>query len=254
MKIFPIPAFSDNYIWAMHDESSCVVVDPGDAEVVLAFLQQHNLTLAAILITHHHHDHTGGIQVLSEHYPDIHVFGPSNAKIKGITQALEHNDVVYINELKIEFIVSEIPGHTLDHIMYYTKGLVFCGDTLFSAGCGRMFEGSPAQMRASLKKISDLPEETMIYCTHEYTQANVQFALHVEPNNQYLQRYESWVQRQRGNGIPTIPTSLSEQLQLNPFLRLHEPDIKAFAEQYANNKLTDSVQVFAALRKAKDEF
>lgn len=238
----------------MCENDTCVVVDPGDAEPVLTFLAEHNLTLSAVLITHHHPDHTGGIKALSEAVPGLTVFGPNNPKIKGITQVLQHEDVLYLNDLQLQFSVIAAPGHTLDHIIFYSKGLLFCGDTLFSVGCGRLFEGTPQQMADTLKKIIQLPAETMIYCTHEYTQANIAFALDVEPTNEYLQQYQLWVERQRNNDKPTVPTLLQEQLKLNPFLRLNEGSVKRYAEKRVQNKLTDSVQVFAALRQAKDEF
>lgn len=258
MQITPIPAFTDNYIWALHNELDCVVVDPGDPIVVLEFLATNKLTLRAILITHHHYDHTGGIEALQQHYPDIPVFGPNNPTIKGITQVLQENDVIELPDLQCEFSVIEVPGHTLDHIMYYAKGVLFCGDTLFSCGCGRMFEGTAPQMTNSLAKIQHLPQDTQIYCTHEYTAANIAFAETVEPDNKDLTRYKQWVEQQRNKNAPTLPTSLSEQLQINPFLRLQAHSVKQFTQQYARKSgqdtSSDSVQVFATLRKAKDDF
>jgi hydroxyacylglutathione hydrolase len=258
VKITPINAFTDNYIWALHNDQHCVVVDPGDPVVVLAFLKAHNLQLSAILITHHHFDHTGGISELTKHYPHITVFGPSNPNIKGITHSLEDTDTLYLDEIKLELSVMTVPGHTLDHIMYFAPGMLFCGDTLFSCGCGRLFEGTPAQMFDSLRKISQLPRETLIYCTHEYTQANIAFAETVEPHNKALAQYKLWVEQQLSNNKPTIPTLLSEQLQFNPFLRVHDDSVQAFAHSIAGDSrqktVTDPVQVFAALRLAKDDF
>lgn len=254
MKIAPIKAFTDNYIWAMYTNEHCVVVDPGDARPVMQFLKEHQLTLSAVLITHHHPDHTGGIKALTQAFPELPVFGPNNPSIDGITQPLQEQDVVYLNELQLECFIMEAPGHTLDHIMFYTKGILFCGDTLFSVGCGRLFEGTPQQMTETLNKITRLPDDTMLYGTHEYTQANIEFALAVEPNNEYLKQYKLWVERQIYNNKPTLPTMLKEQLKLNPFLRLNEKNVKLYADEFAQNFLKDSVQVFAALRQAKDEF
>jgi hydroxyacylglutathione hydrolase len=266
VKITPIPAFSDNYIWALHNEQDCVVVDPGDPGVVLAFLAEHNLALSAILITHHHFDHTGGIIELTHHYPHITVYGPNNPKISGINRVLDDADTLYLDALQLELSVMAVPGHTLDHIMYYADGMLFCGDTLFSCGCGRLFEGTPAQMFTSLAKIAQLPhqqthqpcDDTLIYCTHEYTQANIAFAQTVEPQNTALAQYKLWVDQQRADSLPTLPASLAQQLQINPFLRVAHDDVIAFSHQanaqLENEQSADPVQVFAALRRAKDEF
>lgn len=231
-----------------------MVVDPGDAAPVIEFLNEHQLTLSAVLITHHHPDHTGGIKTLSDTFPDLSVFGPHNPKIRGITDSLKHQERCFINDLSLQFTVMAAPGHTLDHIMYYTEGLLFCGDTLFSAGCGRLFEGTPEQMTATLNSITALPADTMIYCTHEYTLANIEFALAVEPQNPSLLEYKDWVTHQRNNDKPSLPTSLQTQLHINPFLRLHQSDVKGYAETLTKSTLTQSVEVFAALRSAKDRF
>ncbi|MEN8770273.1 MAG: hydroxyacylglutathione hydrolase, partial [Glaciecola sp.] len=195
---------------------------------------------------------------LTHNYPQVRVFGPNNPKIKGITHPLTNADTFYLDDLKIELSVMTVPGHTLDHIMYYAPDMLFCGDTLFSCGCGRLFEGTPAQMFDSLRKITQLPRETLIYCTHEYTQANIAFAETVEPHNKALAQYKLWVELQRSNNKPTIPTLLSEQLQFNPFLRVHDDSVQAFAQSIAGDlgqkTVTDPVQVFAALRQAKDDF
>jgi hydroxyacylglutathione hydrolase len=258
VTITPIHAFTDNYIWALHDDQYCVVVDPGDPAVVLDFLQANNLQLSAILITHHHFDHTGGIGELANSYPDVNVYGPHNPKIQGITDPLADADTLYLDELNIALSVMTVPGHTLDHIMYYAPQMLFCGDTLFSCGCGRLFEGSPAQMSDSLHKISQLPLETKIYCTHEYTLANIAFAETVEPQNEALAQYKIWAEQQRSINQPTLPTSLSEQLQVNPFLRLQNDSVQVFARSVEPDIKTtgvnDQVSIFAALRRAKDHF
>ena len=254
ISIFPIEAFSDNYIWCIHNNEQAIVVDPGDAEPVLAFLKSENLHLAAVLITHHHHDHTGGIAKLVSANPGLPVIGPRGGHIRGITKSVSQGDTLQLPVLDLEFQVMEVPGHTLDHIAFFGHNVLFCGDTLFSAGCGRLFEGSPEQMLHSLNKLKRLPDNTLVYCTHEYTQSNVRFALEVEPENQALQAYSSWVDKKREMGMPTLPSNLAEQKQINPFLRSHELSVQTAAEAYCEKNMGDDVAVFAAVRRWKDEF
>lgn len=254
ISIFPISAFEDNYIWCLHDQDSCVVVDPGDATPVLAYCQQHQLSLVGILITHHHWDHTGGIDALLDVFPDIPVFGPNNPKITQVTHALSQGDEIVLPVLDNQFSVIEVPGHTLDHIAYYGELGLFCGDTLFSAGCGRLFEGTPEQMYQSLAKLSALPDETVVYCTHEYTMANIAFALAVEPNNQDLQNYQEWAKQQRKNNMPTLPSSIQRELAVNPFLRCHSVELVNNVSQNKANSLSSEQAVFTALRRWKDNF
>jgi len=254
IAIHPIHAFNDNYIWCMHNNEQAIVVDPGDAEPVLAFLTSHHLKLAAVLITHHHADHTGGIAKLGTTHPGLPVIGPRGGHIRGITKSVSQGDTLQLPVLDVQFQVLEVPGHTLDHIAFFGHGLVFCGDTLFSAGCGRLFEGSPEQMLHSLNKLKRLPDDTLIYCTHEYTQANVQFALAVEPDNKPLQEYADWVEAQRKNDLPTLPSTLLQQKHVNPFLRVHELSLQNAAQGYAEKTLSDDVAIFAAIRRWKDEF
>lgn len=252
--IVPINAFTDNYIWCIQNNKHAVVVDPGDAEPVLSYLKSQNLTLSAVLITHHHADHTGGIAKLALANPGLPVIGPRGGHIRGITKSVSQGDTLQLPQLNIEFQVLEVPGHTLDHIAFVGHDIVFCGDTLFSAGCGRLFEGSPEQMLHSLNKLKRLPDDTLIYCTHEYTQANVRFALEVEPSNSTLKHYAKWVDEQRKANKPTLPTSLLQQKQINPFLRTNELSIQQAAQTYTNASLQDDVAVFAAIRRWKDEF
>jgi hydroxyacylglutathione hydrolase len=254
IHILPLPAFQDNYIWALFNHQDCVVVDPGDAQVVIDFVTRFELTLTSVLITHHHPDHTGGLKTLLEFNPDLTIFGPHSPKIPLITHPVGQGDTLFLNEFGAEFAVIEAPGHTLDHILYYADDVLFCGDTLFSIGCGRIFEGSHAQMHNSLQTIMKLPANTQIYCTHEYTLANIDFALTIEPLNPQLLDYQKWAERQRSSNIPTIPTTLSQQLAMNPFLRVKFPQVVAFAQRRIGQQKLDHHEVFAQIRLAKDEF
>ncbi|WP_414827836.1 hydroxyacylglutathione hydrolase [Alteromonas sp. H39] len=254
VSVFPIPAFTDNYIWCLHNASHAVVVDPGDAQPVMAFLKQHSLSLAAILITHHHHDHTGGIARLVSANPNVPVIGPRGNHIRGITKSVSQGDTVHLPVLSLTFSVIETPGHTLDHIAFYGHGALFCGDTLFSAGCGRLFEGSPEQMLHSLNKFKRLPDDTIVYCTHEYTQANVAFAKAVEPDNAELQAYSDWADAQRNNDNPTLPTDIKTQKAINPFLRSHLSGIQESLASHWGKSPVNDVDAFAGVRRWKDEF
>ncbi|MFW8589382.1 hydroxyacylglutathione hydrolase [Glaciecola sp. 2405UD65-10] len=254
-SIYPIPAFDDNYIWCIHNSTHAIVVDPGDAKPVIDFLQQNTLQLQAVLITHHHFDHVGGITELLGKYPNIHVYGPNNPRIKGLTHYVKEHDKISFNSPEISLSVLETPGHTLDHISYFNEALVFCGDTLFSGGCGRMFEGTPDIFYPSLKKLGQLPEHTKVYCTHEYTQANLAFASHVDPNNKTLKEYANWVTNKRANKETTLPSTISKENEINPFLRCHIPYMQnamQIAGAQSNNEL--AIATFASLRKLKDEF
>lgn len=254
LMILPLPAFQDNYIWTLRADQHCVVVDPGDASVVLEYLRAESLELEAILVTHHHPDHTGGILELLEHFPEATVFAPDGRQIPGVTVSVQQGDVVYLNHLGMDFRVEMVAGHTLDHIMYVTDQLVFSGDVIFSAGCGRIFEGTPEQMLNALDKIMRLPNETLIYCTHEYTAANLEFAKVVEPNNKTLKDSATWVERQRANHFPTVPTNVAEQKKINPFVRLDSPEVMTFAEAQLGRPAKNRLEVFTAVRKAKDNF
>jgi hydroxyacylglutathione hydrolase len=254
IDVFPIKAFSDNYIWCLRNQTHCTVIDPGDAAPVLAYCQNNNLTLSAILITHHHWDHTGGIDALLATFPDIPVYGPQNKNIKQISHRLSQSDDIELPELGLTFSVLEVPGHTLDHIAYYGEVGLFCGDTLFSAGCGRLFEGTPHQMFDSLAKLTALPADTAVYCTHEYTMANIAFAEVVEPNNQALIDYKNWANKQREENTPTLPSNIQRELSVNPFLRCQSEELVTNVSQKMGTGLLTEQATFASLRNWKDNF
>jgi hydroxyacylglutathione hydrolase len=257
LTITPIPAFSDNYIWTLCDRSrgnAAVVVDPGDALPVESFLKDHNLELAAILITHHHADHTGGIAALTERRA-IPVYGPAAESIVGVTHALREGDNVELTSIcDTPLRVIEVPGHTRGHIAYVGDGIVFCGDTLFAAGCGRLFEGTPAQMHASLAKLAALPSDTRVYCTHEYTLANLRFAMAVEPDNAALQQRVFDDNETRARGKPTVPSTIGRELATNPFLRCERETVIAAAAAHCDIHVASGVDTFAAVRAWKDNF
>lgn len=255
--IHPLPAFRDNYIWALigDDGESACVVDPGDPAPVREFLDAKRLKLSDILITHHHHDHTGGLQdLIARHRP--RVFGP--AGIGDIDQILGEGGRVTV--FGVDFTVFAVPGHTLDHIAYYHDGsahgipLLFCGDTLFAAGCGRLFEGTPAQMLASLRKLMALPPQTAVHCTHEYTLANLAFAAAADPANTALRERAAAERNKRENGQPTLPSTIELELATNPFLRCGEPELAASAAGRLGRPALDETEVFTAIRQWKDEF
>jgi hydroxyacylglutathione hydrolase len=263
--ITAIPAFSDNYIWAIGstDNNHLVLVDPGDANVCIEYINTNNLTLTAILITHHHADHTGGINALLNFNASLGeklaVYGPAKENIPQCEFPLNENDIVNIKELDLTLKVIDLPGHTLGHIAYVNNienntNILFCGDTLFSGGCGRLFEGSAEQMFTSLKKLSSLADNTQVYCAHEYTLANLTFALAVEPNNQELAVYYQQVKQLRQQNRASIPSSIHREKKINPFLRAHSAEIKANAQKHAAKKLNNSIDVFAAIRQWKDTF
>lgn len=254
LKIHPIPAFTDNYIWAIYDQHHCVVVDPGDAAQVIAFLHENALSLAGILITHHHHDHTGGISQLLSAFPDIDVFGPKNHRIDGIKTRVSEGDVVSLFNQQLLLNVLDVPGHTLDHIAYFNDKWVFCGDTLFSAGCGRMFEGNPSMFWGSLQKLTLLDDNTKVFCTHEYTLANLAFALHIDGENAALRDYEKWAVATREKMLPTLPTDIKTQKRINPFLRCDDEAFVAKLKRVIAITENTAEAVFAACRSAKDQF
>lgn len=254
LTIHPIPALKDNYIWAItdSDHQQTVIVDPGEAKAVEDFLREQHLTLKAILITHHHWDHMNGVMELKNHY-HVPVIAP-NENIPGATRRVSENDVVTIPNFPLHLKVFEIPGHTLGHVAYYTPSMLFCGDTLFSSGCGRIFEGTPVQMYASLLKITALPNATQIYCAHEYTLNNLRFAETVEPGNKKIAERIKTVSAMRDNHQPSLPSTLSDEKETNPFLRCDSPEIIANVERYANQSLSNPIAVFTWLRKWKDTF
>ncbi|MDR1936666.1 MAG: hydroxyacylglutathione hydrolase [Candidatus Accumulibacter sp.] len=253
--VTPIPALKDNYIWLLRKDASAAVVDPGDAAPVIDVLQGEGLSLAAILVTHHHQDHQGGIDGLLAHAPSATVFGPAQEFITGRTHPLRGGERVRLAAPGLDLLdlqVIAVPGHTLGHLAYYGEGGLFCGDTLFAGGCGRLFEGTPRAMFASLERLAALPGDTRVYCAHEYTEANLRFALAVEPGNRALRRRADEVAAMRAKGLPTLPSTLAVEKASNPFLRCREPDVVAAAR--ARGTENDPVAVFAALREWKNSF
>ncbi len=252
--VLHVRAFTDNYIWLIPGAADRVaIVDPGDATPVLQALQQKRLTPVAILCTHHHWDHSGGINEIRAHYP-IPAYGPAGEKIAGLTHPVGEGDRVNLMELCQEYRVLDIPGHTAGHIAFYGQGRLFCGDTLFSAGCGRLFEGTAAQMHASLSKLAALPEQTEIYCGHEYTLANLKFALTVEPENQDARHYQRTAGQLREQALPTLPSTIGLERRINPFLRTDEPAVRQAAASRNGQKSDTGASIFATLRRWKDEF
>ena len=255
MYLIPVPAFTDNYLWLLHDGRRALVVDPGDAGPVLEALAQHGLTLASILVTHHHPDHTGGVAALHE-ATGAPVYGPATESIPEPFTPLKEGDTV--QALGLDFQVLDVPGHTAGHIAFYApdvdgQPLLFCGDTLFSGGCGRLFEGTPAQMLASLDKLAALPGSTRVCCTHEYTLANLRFALAAEPGNAELAAYQAHCLRLREQGLPTLPSTIAQEQLINPFLRTRQASLVA-AAQRLDASAHDDIAVFAALRQWKNQF
>lgn len=253
ITVTAIPAFSDNYIWLVSTGGDhCAVVDPGDARPVLRTLEQHGLKLAYILITHHHADHTGGLAGLKD-VSGARVFGPRDPRIGGLDETLGEGETARLPLLDLDFRVIEVPGHTSSHIAFHGHGCLFCGDTLFSVGCGRLFEGTPEQMQSSLDKLAQLPPDTRVFCAHEYTLSNCDFARAVEPGNERLARRASEVEAARAAGRITVPSSLGDELAVNPFLRSREPAVVA-AAQKRNAAARPGASTLAEIRAWKDSF
>jgi hydroxyacylglutathione hydrolase len=253
VQVVPIPAFRDNYIWCLRDETRAAVVDPGDAAPVFAYLTRENLELSAILATHHHNDHVGGIGALTQRHP-VPVYAPFDDRIDGVTNRVAEGDRVRLPQFGLELRVLEIPGHTLTHIAYYGPNMLFCGDTLFACGCGRLFEGTPRQMLTSLTKLAALPEDTLVYCGHEYTESNLRFGRTVDPANPFLESWEQQASDLRRRQQPTLPSSLARERRGNPFLRCDDPVVAAAASRETGQDLGGAVAVFAALREWKNRF
>ena len=259
MQLIPLPAFSDNYLWLWQQGQAAVVVDPGDANPVLAALARDNLTLTAILVTHHHADHVGGVAQLHQ-ATGAAVYGPAREDVPAPFTPVMSGDSLHLLAQIVKVI--DVPGHTAGHVAYFLPDaqphpVLFSGDTLFSGGCGRLFEGTPAQMLASLDTLAALPGHTRICCAHEYTLSNLRFALAVEPNNPALQAYQQQCQQLRDQGQPTLPALLSKEQEINPFLRARHPEVRRAVAQHAQLSSDDQdndVAVFAALREWKNNF
>jgi hydroxyacylglutathione hydrolase len=258
ITVTAIPAFQDNYIWWLAAGEQHFVIDPGDATPVIARMEQLDCQLNGILITHHHWDHTGGVQALKARFPQVQVWGPSNPAIAGIDHALKDGEEIALLP-DCHFRIISVPGHTLDHIAYFAtpdgdEPILFCGDTLFSSGCGRLFEGTPAQMAESLARLAGLPDNTLVYCTHEYTRANLRFAAAVEPSNEAIQARSAAVERLRAAGMPSLPSPLSLEKAVNPFLRCNQPAVREQVQIQCGVSISTDVDVFTALRAWKDRF
>lgn len=253
MQILPLPAFGDNYIWLIREGNKAAVVDPGDAAPVLNYLRAEGLTLTAILITHHHGDHVGGIREILATHP-APVFGLSGEPVAEMDHPLEDGAEFDVPGLPLRLTLLAVPGHTRRHGAYYGAKLLFCGDTLFGCGCGRLFEGSPPQMHTSLSRLAALPGDTQVYCAHEYTEANIRFALAVEPGNRALQARAVETRKLRAEGLATVPFPMSLELATNPFLRSDSPEVIASASARAGKSLENEVDVFTEVRQWKNEF
>lgn len=265
INIKPIAAFSDNYIWMLQKNNSnqVVLVDPGDEKKITSFLEKQSLQLVAILITHQHYDHTGGVAKLVDQFPQVKVICPHAIVSEPplpidlpiaefITHPVQHGDSVEIIELGLHFKVLAIPGHTLDHVAYFGDGRLFCGDTIFGCGCGRLFSGTAQQMSASMRLLSTLPAATKVYCAHEYTLDNIGFAKWVEPENKHILLRDKEDLAKQEKGLPTLPSTLALELKTNPFMRFNILQVKQAAEKYAGKELKNDAEVFAAIRQWKD--
>ena len=260
MRIIPLKAFTDNYIWVIYspNEDRVAVVDPGDSGPVIEFLEKNHLKLDSILVTHYHNDHIGGVQKLKSRY-NCHVYASAHDNLTFTDSALDEGDTIQLFDGSYTFSTLHLPGHTMGHIGYYAKesdgqSLIFCGDTLFRAGCGRMFEGTPEVFYQSLQKLAELPPNTLVYCTHEYTLANIAFAMTLEPNNQELIELEERCQQLRQQDVETLPSTIDSELKTNPFLRCTEPSVIRSAEQAKKQSLSDPIETFATIRTLKDNF
>ncbi len=253
VTLWPIPVFDDNYVWVLEKEgvASVAIIDPGDGVATLAALERRVLEPCAVLLTHHHADHVGGVDEIIDRY-EVEVYGPAREAIQAVNRPVSDLDVVRIAKIGIELTAIDVPGHTAGHVAYLGPGLVLPGDTLFTGGCGRVFEGTPSQMFNSLQRLAELPPDTGVYCAHEYTLANLRFACQVEPGNEDLQRRLASAEARRAEDQPTVPSTIGEELRTNPFLRCDVPEVRAAAEAHAGTQLGSEAEVFAAVRAWKD--
>ncbi|MBK1693221.1 hydroxyacylglutathione hydrolase [Chromatium weissei] len=253
LQVRPLLAFTDNYIWLLTDGSgNAAVIDPGDAKPVFTALAAERLNLTAIVLTHHHRDHIGGVDALQTTFPTVRVYGPNDSRIPQVTERVNGGDHLQLFGLDANFEVLAVPGHTSTHVAYVGAGRLFCGDTLFAAGCGRVFDGTFAQLATSLAQFAALPKDTQCYCAHEYTLNNLGFAQWVEPNSAAIAARLISDQTQREMNTPTVPSSLALELATNPFLRTNEPQVITAAERAAGQRLNTPIEVFTALRQWKD--
>ena len=252
-EVVPLRAFNDNYIWTLCDATHAIVVDLGDAKLVLSYLTAEKLELAAIVTTHHHADHIGGVKELIKNR-QIPVYGPHDPRVPDATQRLKEGESITLPHFGVHLKVMEVPGHTSSHIAYYGADMLFCGDTMFAAGCGRLFEGTPAQMHDSLSKFMRLPDHTRVYCAHEYTLANIRFARTADPDNTTLADWEARARAMREVDAPTVPSTIGLERAGNPFVRCTESAIIASASQHAGKPLNDAISVLAAIREWKNKF
>ena len=259
-SVHPVPAFQDNYLWVIHKDGFAAVVDPGDAAPVLEYLGASALQLKAIICTHHHADHVGGVERLLdllELRGKIPVFGPATERIPARSHALREGDRIVVPGIELALDILDVPGHTAGHIAYFGQGMLFCGDTLFACGCGRLFEGTAEQMTASLTKLKRLPPETKVYCAHEYTMANIKFAEVVEPDNGDLKLRKAFCAARRHRHLPTVPSTINLELATNPFLRWDQPTVQAAAAARLKRDIGSHpapALVFGAIREWKNNF
>lgn len=252
-KVDCVEAFNDNYLWLIHDGVNACAIDPGDAEPVITFLKEHGLKLDTILLTHHHHDHIGGVETLRSLYQAT-IIGKVNSKMPTCDIEVSGGEIITIDKLDLSFNVIATPGHTMDHVCYFNDEWLFCGDTLFSGGCGRLFEGTPANMHASLSQLRSHCPTQLIFCAHEYTEANLRFATHLEPNNHDLNQRLELISKLRLKGERTIPTDMPTEIKTNPFLRFDDQIFIDALNDKTGHHLSNPVDVFALTRKLKDSY